>query len=249
MFILDNLSNVISRLFPFKRGLCHAYWAPNLWAVYNVADKALVLVARKTGLLKTGESSVSMTAGLVQDIEHQVLPNISPLTTMILTMTLMIPALIKLWRSPGNTTQFIRCLALCGWSSFLCGWHVHEKAVLLISLPMTLLGTTNKQDTRYFTLLSTVGHLSLFPLLFTSQELPSKLLLFISYTLLLHLTTSPSYNILESLYLSLGIPVVIYCEFIKSVSLPFLPLIIYSLYCAVGVIYCYIRVYTGYLLS
>merc|ERR1719282_2189515 len=75
-FILtDNLSNVISRLFPFKRGLCHAYWAPNLWAVYNVADKALVLVARKTGLLKTGENSVSMTGGLVQDIEHQVLPN------------------------------------------------------------------------------------------------------------------------------------------------------------------------------
>ena len=80
---------------------------------------------------------------LVQDIHHSVLPNISPLTTVILTMgtihiyiciililmmsVLWVPALVKLWASPGNVQQFIRCLALCGWTSFLCGWHVHEK--------------------------------------------------------------------------------------------------------------------------
>ncbi|KAJ8916980.1 hypothetical protein NQ315_008380 [Exocentrus adspersus] len=261
---IDHIPQVLSRLFPFKRGLCHAYWAPNFWAIYNTVDKILLITGKGLGVKFANSSIAAMTGGLVQEFSHSVLPSISPLVTLLLTALFMIPAMVKLFFLNKQPSNFIRCMVVCGLTSFLFGWHVHEKAILMTIIPLSILSITRLTDARIFLILSTVGHYSLFPLLFPPSLLPVKVLLHLLYSLYafhsLYKTyplsicsyTLPLLNPLESLYiLGLGI-VFIYENVIHSLlglkdQLPFLPLIFTSVYCSVGIMYSWIIYYIYFL--
>ena len=77
-------------------------------------------------------------------------------------------------------------IIICAYSSFLFGWHVHEKAILMILIPFrfvtisinnsknstsvfSLLAADNGKYSKIYFMLSTIGNYSLFPLLFRYQ--------------------------------------------------------------------------------
>ncbi|KAB1272139.1 putative dolichyl pyrophosphate Glc1Man9GlcNAc2 alpha-1; 3-glucosyltransferase [Camelus dromedarius] len=232
----NQLPQLFSRLFPFKRGLCHAYWAPNFWALYSALDKVLSVIGMdligkiwcahdKTKQNKMSVYSVglelklldpnkvpkaSMTSGLVQQFQHTVLPSVTPLATLICTLIAILPSIFCLWFKPQGPRGFLRCLILCALSSFMFGWHVHEKAILLAVLPMRLLS----------------------PFFFRKEK--------------------PLFNWMETFYL-LGLgPLEVFCEFVFpftswKLKYPFIPLLLTSVYCAVGITYAWFRLYVSVL--
>lgn len=257
---MGQLPQVLSRLFPFKRGLCHAYWAPNVWALYNVLDKGLAVLGVRLKLLEEAElPRASMTGGLVQEFQHSVLPSVPPTATLVCTLISILPALVSIWWRPRGARGFLCCLLLCALGSFLFGWHVHEKAILLAILPLSILAVESREHAGIFLVLTTTGHYSLFPLIFTPAELPIKVALMLMFTIFSFTALSNIHSGRGSLLLPLEViyllglaGVAIACEVVFPLSpwkqsLPFLPLLVTSVYCSVGICYSFLRLYAALL--
>ena len=58
---------------------------------------------------------------------------------------------------------------ICGYASFLFGWHVHEKAVLMILIPLSFISVKDSSYAELYFIMSFISNYSLFPLIFRSQ--------------------------------------------------------------------------------
>ncbi|KAJ7499028.1 glycosyltransferase family 57 protein [Mycena latifolia] len=275
--VMGQIPQVLIRLFPFTRGLNHAYWAPNAWALVTAADRVLLRYVNRTGVdVAINISGVASTSrGLVGDTVFAVLPNIKPSHTFIITLVFQSIALIKLWFTP-TYKSFLTALTLCGYASYLFGWHVHEKAILLVLVPLSLLAAERHAYFRTFIIASVAGVFSLFPLIFTPGESIFKVIysslwiLFVYVPLTRRVYEFPRslsfviIDTLEKIYLA-GFPLLLAFVTLfpalvarRQASAPdpspagvaameFLPLMLTSVYCALGLVWGFCRLMFVYL--
>lgn len=272
------MPQVLSRLFPFSRGLTHAYWAPNFWALYSFADKILSIIILRVPYIYTfitrfissplipssvneirervQEASNNGSKGLVQDVIFTVLPQIPPKVTFILTIFYQILAVIPVLFDP-SFKRFIGSLTLCGLASYLFGWHVHEKAILLVIIPFSFLVVLDRRLLVSFMLVSAAGYVSLFPLLYENADFALKCLYTfvwcVIYFFAIRKTTKLSSSVerrvffmdrLAIIYICLLLPMVLGVQFFDVMKwkyplfekFEFLGLMTYSVYCSLGII-------------
>ena len=272
---LETLNQIVQRLFPFKRGLTHAYWAPNVWSLYNCADKLLASFFKDSLVVTFDMDSisrtrkVSSTSGLVEEFEHKYLPSVKPVTTFVLvgltTMPLAIKYLMAIDRKAPQL--FMKGLALTAFNSFMFGWHVHEKAIIMVLLPFVPVCIVDPALKATYLRLSLAGTYSLFPLLFEAAEYPTKVCLLISYAYIAKSylkkpdSHSKLYTLIDNAYLLLLFTAELYTTFIfgrldygwnpmaRLNKLEYLPLMSTSVLSALGITLSYIELYYNFLVT
>lgn len=230
------LKGMIERLFPFQRGLVHAYWAPNAWALYCAADKAL------------SPGGARLVRGVLGQKGLSVLPEPSPKFCIALSLAFAAPSMWAAWNRHDKGSLLLAVSQSLG-SSFFFGFHAHEKASLAFVAPLAVDAPTNPVVGRLFLLLSTVSSFAVHPLIHRPQEWPFKVAYLLVFPHLSSrlLSSSPGTTPHEPLrwheraYLLGFIPLEGYCAGVHRAifadRLPFLPLMLTSTYAAVGMAY------------
>ena len=116
------LTLVLQRVFPFGRGLIHPpFFAPNLWVLYTSVDHCLGVSLMR---FFNSSNSIQINPNILGDnmAVFTTLPNISPVIANLMTLGLLVPVLMKLWKSAKQPYRFLQALTLCSFTCFMFGW-------------------------------------------------------------------------------------------------------------------------------
>ena len=156
-----------SRLFPVSRGLLHATWAPNVWSFFALCDLFLRRLFHVSG--------PSLTTGHIHILEpYAVIPNPTPLQCVLLVSLSLTPSLL-LHLARKTRESLLLAAGVSALSTFLFGWHIHEKAIIPALIPIAFLSE------HFFTPLSIGGQYALLELLRRPAEALIAVPIFFSY--------------------------------------------------------------------
>jgi len=254
---LEQMKQILSRLFPFSRGLVHDYWAGNAWALYLFSSKCLRFLIHRGYMPDMLSKAVLSEDGL---------PEVTPAVCAVLSVASLVPALLCAFKVGARSLQkpaqspffFIHATAYCSLCFFMLGYHVHEKAIMTVIIPLTLLSTLSKDHARLYLRICAFGHFGLFPLLFRSFETLFKVCayamhFFLSVLLLENYhnqvpgtrNDAPILQQVDKISLLLIFCVTFYAEAIHHMPLnpfkhlEFLSLMATSVSCAIGLSFCW----------
>ena len=119
----------------------HSYWAPNVWALYYFTDRVANAVLGRMNLLskvargKRVGSASSTVSGLVGGVSPTVLPDATAPICMALVFLFSLPALYRIFTAPKrdrNVSLLVKAVVYTSLTAFMLGYHVHEKAILVL---------------------------------------------------------------------------------------------------------------------
>lgn len=228
---------IITRLFPFERGLLHANWAPNWWALYAAFDRVLLIAYPKPHSFSTTVGHIGARSPFAY------LPNPTPAVCTTLILLSITPILVKLHRNP-TPHNLLACCSYNLLAAFTFGWHVHEKSVLLALFPLTLCAASRASYMWPFALLSLSSQMALLELVRRPMESVVMLMHFCAYHT--HVLAEGKWDTRRRVALTL------YCIGLAGVQgyagvggvhtamfddkMQFLPILLVSVYCGVGVL-------------
>jgi alpha-1,3-glucosyltransferase len=119
--IMGQIPQLLSRLFPFTRGLNHAYWAPNFWALVTAIDRVLLKCQYASLFSVASDSNIptdiqitganipvdaagvaSSSRGLVGDTVFAVLPQVKPFHTFVITLAWQLVSILSSIEAPSH---------------------------------------------------------------------------------------------------------------------------------------------------
>lgn len=162
----QTISEILSRMFPWERGLVHEYWAGNVWALLLFIEK----ITRYTKMVILGISTGD---------RYRIVDCISPGISTLCVFLALTPSLQCTWHVASarhihvraRKDAFLYCICYTSLTVFLLGYHIHEKMIMTCILPMTFIGVVSSEGAQIYMRLATLGIFGLLPLLHNPKDI------------------------------------------------------------------------------